>query len=328
MEPEHDVICDWSYERDRPGIRRLYEAAQRAQWNVMTDIDWSKSVDPLSTTNPIIPDEFCPAAPHPMWRRLTPQQQAIERQSLLSWFLSQLLHGEQGALYAASQVVQAVPWMDSKLYGSSQIADEARHLEVFHKYIYEKLGKSYEINENLYVLIETLMQDSRWDVKFLGMQILVEGFGLGVFRALKRIVNDPLLEDILEYVIADEARHVHYGVLSLESYYKTQLSERELAEREDWAFEVCKLLQKRFLAHEIYEEFYGDKMSLREWDRFAGESQLMSMFRESMFKIIVPNLKRLGLLSENIRPHFEELGLLRYEFEKSALELEEAEYAI
>lgn len=329
MTTEHEVCYDWTYKKGRhPGIERLYEAGKAAQWNVSTDIDWSIQVDPLSTKVPIIPDKFCPAAPLPMWRKLTPAQQAIERQSLVAWLMSQLLHGEQGALYATSQVVQSIPSMDGKLFGASQIGDEARHVEVFHKYLHEKIEKRYQINDNLYVLIEAIMQDSRWDVKFLGMQIMVEGFGLGAFRAVKEIVNEPLLKDILQYVIADEARHVHYGVLALEEFYSNQLSEKEIAEREDLALEICLLLQKRFLAHEIYEEFYGDKMSVKEWDKFAYESQLMQIFRDSMFDLIIPNLKQIGLLTPRVEPMYRAHGLLKRDNARSAKEMTNEDYAL
>lgn len=311
MNTEHDVCYNWTYQKGfRPEIERLYEAAKHAQWNVSTDIDWSIEVDPLSTTKPIIPDKFCPASPLPLWAKLTPQQQAIERQSLLSWLMSQLLHGEQGAMYATSQVVQSVPWIDAKLFGANQIGDEARHVEVFHRYIHEKLEKRYNINDNLYVLIESIMQDSRWDVKFLGMQIMVEGFGLGAFRAVKEIVDEPLLEDILQYVIADEARHVHFGVLALEEFYRTELSESELAERADLALEISMLLQKRFLAHEIYHEFYDHQMSLEQWNKFAYQSDLMKIFRYSMFDLIIPNLNRLGLITDKVRPIYKANGLI------------------
>jgi hypothetical protein len=152
--------------------------------------------------------------------------------------LSQFLHGEHGALLAACQVTEAVHWMDGKLYGSTQVVDEGRHVEVFHRYITTKLEKSYEINDNLYVIIDALMSDARWDIKFLGMQIMIEGLALGAFCTLRQSTKGPLLEELLKRVITDEARHVHYGVTSLATYYVDGLTERERMDREDWAFEM------------------------------------------------------------------------------------------
>jgi hypothetical protein len=240
---------------------------------------------------------------------------------MTSWVLSQFLHGEQGALFAACQVTTAVPWLDGKLYGSTQVVDEGRHVEVFHGYLSRKLGKVYEINDNLYVIIDALMTDSRWDVKFLGMQIMIEGLALGAFGTLRQMTREPLLKEILKNVITDEARHVHYGVLAIQEFVQQGISERERREREDWAFEVALLLRNRFLAHEFYDEFWAHAMSRAQWDELVQRSGMMQLFRKTMFKRIIPNLKRIGLLSDRVRPLYERAGLLGYEHGKAAPDL-------
>ncbi len=316
-----DVQFDWLYNRDQPVMKRLYEAANSAQWNSILDIDWSHEFDPLDQVNHIIPDSYCPGVVLPQWAILSAGEKAQHRQALLSWILSQILHGEQGALFGAAQIVQAMPWMDGKLLGSSQIADEGRHVDVFHRYLTEKLGRMYHINDNLFVLTEALMADTRWDVKFLGMQIMIEGFGLGAFTMLRNIVTEPTLKHILELIIMDESRHVNFGVHALERFYRTELNEREIREREDLAYEISLLLQRRFLAHEIFEEFWTHCFNIRQWDKFVNKSQLMSMFRQSMFRLIIPNLKRIGLLSERIKPRYAQLGVLQYENAPSVYEM-------
>jgi hypothetical protein len=193
------------------------------------------------------------------------------------------------------------------------VVDEARHIEVFHRYLDEKLGRRYEINENLYVLSEALVADSRWDVKFLGMQIMIEGFGLGAFTMIRSFTADPILRDILKYIIGDEARHVSYGVLALQRFYETELNEKERAEREDLAFEISLLLQRRFLLHDLRDEYYGNYFTLKEWNKFATDSELMKFFRRSMFRLLIPNLKRLGLFTERIRPRYAAIGIVNYE---------------
>src|SRR6266478_2513111 len=230
---------DWRYARSEPEMARLYEAAKTSQWNANTDLDWSIDVEPESVDRPIMPDEIMPIARHPAFLRLSPVEKGKQRRALLAWMLSQFLHGEQGALFAACQVTEAVPWLDAKLYGSTQAVDEGRHVETFHRYLTEKLEKLYEINDNLYVIVDALMSDARWDIKFLGMQIMIEGLALGAFCHLRQHTQEPLLRQLLGYVIADEARHVHYGVLALQKLYAGELSDRERREREDWAFEVA-----------------------------------------------------------------------------------------
>jgi hypothetical protein len=317
----HDVHFDWQYERDRPEMAKLYEAAKVSQWNASSDVDWSVSVDPDDPDRPLLPDSYVPVKGLPIWENLSRKEKNKQIHAITSWMLSQFLHGEQGALFAACQVTTAVPWLDGKLYGSTQVVDEGRHVEVFHGYLTRKLEKLYEINDNLYVIVDALMSDSRWDVKFLGMQIMIEGLALGAFGTLRKMTREPLLKDILKLVITDEARHVHYGVLSIQEFVQKGISERERREREDWAFEVALLLRNRFLAHEFYDEFYAHAMTRKEWDRVVLGSEMMNMFRTTMFKRIIPNLKRIGLLSDRVRPHYEQYGLLEFEHGRAAPEL-------
>jgi len=317
----YSATFDWRYARGEPEMARLYEAAKASQWNATTDLDWSVDVDPESAERPIIPDALLPLAEHPAFKRLTPREKGRQRSGLMAWMLSQFLHGEQGALFAAAQVTEAVPWLDAKLYGSTQVVDEGRHVETFHTYLSRKLERIYEINDNLYVVIDALMTDARWDLKFLGMQIMIEGLALGAFGFLRGATSEPLLKQLLTYVITDEARHVHYGVIALQKFYATALSAKERAEREDWAFEVAYLLRNRFLAHEYYEEHWAHAMSRAEWNQILLDSEMMAIFRRTMFKRIVPNLKRIGLLSERVRGRYASIGLLEYEHGPAAPEL-------
>jgi len=324
MPVRHDAHFDWQYLRDHTELARLYEAAKVGQWNATTDLDWTINVDPDDETRSLVPTDFLPVSKLQSWRRLSEREQANQKRAMTAWFLSQFLHGEQGALFAACQVTEAVPWLDGKLYGSTQVVDEGRHVEVFHAYLTKKLEKKYDINDNLYVVVDALMTDSRWDMKFLGMQIMIEGLALGAFGMFQQKTREPLLKQLLTYVIADEARHVHYGVLVLQEYFK-ELTERERREREDWTFEVCLFLRNRFFAHEFYDEYYSHQMSRMAWNQLVLGSEMMAMFRRTMFKRVIPNLKRIGLLSDRIRPMYAELGLLQYESGRAAPDLSAAD---
>ncbi|WP_437589573.1 ferritin-like domain-containing protein [Sorangium sp. So ce1000] len=317
----YEASFNWSYGRDDPDMARLYHLAKTSQWNAATDLDWSRSVDWRDPAMPLLPDSWMPPSKLPVWRKLSERERSAQRHGLLSWMLSQFLHGEQGALFAASQITECVPSLDAKLYGSTQVADEGRHVEVFHAYLTQKLEKLYEINDNLYVVIDAIMSDGRWDMKFLGMQIMIEGLALGAFSSIRQMTSEPLLKDVLRSVITDEARHVHYGVLALGRFYREGIDERARREREDWAFELSVLLRNRFLAHEFYDEFYAHRMTRCAWDELMLESDLMGFFRRTMFRRIVPNLKRIGLLSARIRPRYASLGLLEYEHGRAASEL-------
>jgi hypothetical protein len=315
------VHFDWTYERDRPDLARLHTSAKRSQWDAEKALDWSRVVDAEDPAADLMPDAFLPFSDLPQFAAATASERARHKRDYMAWTLSQFLHGEQGALFAAAQVTTAVQSLDAKLYGSTQVMDEGRHVEVFHRYLTTKLRKRYEINDNLYVIIDALMTDARWDVKFLGMQILIEGLALGAFGVIRRNTREPLLADLLRLVITDEARHVHFGVLALEHLYTRELGEKELRDRQDWAFEMSLLLRNRFLLQEFYDEHYAHAMTRREWDAHMLASPMMRLFRESMFERIVPNLKRIGLLPDRLRPHYEEIGLLVWERGKAAPEL-------
>ncbi len=308
----HEAHFDWSYPSDNPEMRALYTRAKRNQWNSDTKLAWDTSVDPFDPEKPLLPDGFIDFdALEARGFKLDAKERVRLVHSLTAWMLSQFLHGEQGALFAAAQVTEAVQFFDGKLYGATQVMDEGRHVEVFHRYVEDKLGKLYQINDNLFVIIDALMTDARWDMKFLGMQIMVEGLALGAFGTLYKQTKEPLLKELLRYVIQDEARHVHYGVLALRDHF-VQLSDRERREREDWAFEVALLMRNRFLAYEVYEEWFEGRMPRSEWRAFVTETPGMKQFRQTMFTRLVPNLREIGLVTPRLLPRYEKVGLLQY----------------
>ena len=303
-------------------MAELYRRAKAGQWDGDKDLPWHTDVDPLNPEVPLMPTDFLD---HAFLAEKGIKLDAKERRQLdyemTSWMLSQFLHGEQGALYAAAQVTEAVQFFDGKLYGATQVMDEGRHVEVFNRYCVEKMERLYPVNDNLFVIIDGLMTDSRWDMKFLGMQIMVEGLALGAFGMMYKSTKEPLLRELLSRVIQDEARHVHYGVVALREHVKTVLSERERQEREDWAFEVALLMRNRFVAYEVWEERFEGKLSREDWREFMNRSLGLERFRHTMFRRLVPNLREIGLLSPRIIPSYERVGLMKYWGEKAAPEL-------
>ena len=249
----------WDYEKGaKPQLDKLYEKAKKAQWNGQTDLDWSIEVDQEQVV--IANAEANPAQMQwdeaaiagtvlEKWDEKGFMQFGIENQN---WLLSQFMHGEQGALLCTAKIVETVPWIDAKYYAATQVMDEARHVEVFAKYLDEKLSGHYPINAHLGLLLDDIVADSRWDMTYLGMQIMVEGLALAAFGFIHAMTTEPLLKKLLRYVMADEARHVAFGVLSLQEYYK-ELSAAELRERQEFAFEAAVRMQDRLVMQEVWE---------------------------------------------------------------------------
>jgi hypothetical protein len=301
-----DVTYTWGYQETRAKLRDLYDKATHAQWLADKALPWDLQVD---LDKPAGPEQMLPLYGSDMWRRFSEKEKLRCNQEVFSWTLSQFLHGEQGALLAAAQLVDSVPDLDSKLYGASQVYDEARHVDVYNRYLHEKIGFAYPINTHLKVLLDMVLKDSRWDMKFLGMQIMVEGLAMAAFGMIRTTTEEPLLRELTAYVMGDEARHVAYGVLSLKDYYRDQ-PESVKREREDFVFEAARLMRDRFLFQEVWEKLGLPKEECME---IALHNQAQVMFRQLLFAKIVPAIKKMDLLSDRQRANFAELGILHFE---------------
>jgi hypothetical protein len=224
------------------------------------------------------------------------------------------MHGEQGALLCTARIVETVPWIDAKYYAATQVMDEARHVEVFARYLDEKLGHQHRINDNLKAILDDILSDTRWDIVYLGMQIMVEGLALAAFGMMHQITTEPLLKKLLRYVMSDEARHVAFGVLSLQEMY-AGLSDAEMRERQEFAFDVARRLQRRFAHTEMWERMGVDPAAVyKVMDAVNPPAQ--QMFQQLLFSKIVPNCRKLGLLDASggwLRERFTEIGVIQFE---------------
>jgi hypothetical protein len=301
-----DTNYVWNYGSVKEGLRDLYEKAKREQWNGTEQLAWDTQVDPEGD---IIPPQFNPLQDYGPFKALDERGLKKLRHAQISWQLSQFMHGEQGALIVASQLVGAVPWMDAKYYAATQTMDEARHVEVFSRYLREKLEWEWPINPNLKKLLDTIILDSRWDMKYLGMQILVEGLAMAAFGNLYQLAVEPLAKQLVYYVMKDESRHVAFGVLSLRDYYK-DMAPSELKDREEFVVEACHLMRDRLVGEEISEYIGFDPKEVKQ---IVLASPVMKLFRQALFARVVPNIKRLGLLSDRVRRGFEELEIIQFE---------------
>ncbi|MDA8071967.1 MAG: ferritin-like domain-containing protein [Actinomycetota bacterium] len=313
----YDTVFTWDYEKgSRPKLDKLYEKAKRSQWNAQTDLPWGTAVDQeaLVRANAAANGGFlagvdASGTPVASWGDAEWTQFGVESQN---WTLSQFMHGEQGALVCTAKIVESVPWIDAKYYGATQVVDEARHVEVFSKYLDEKLSGHYPINAHLRLLLDDIIADSRWDMTYLGMQIMVEGLALAAFGFMYQMTTEPLLKQLLRYVMSDESRHVAFGVLSLQELYGA-LSSAELRERQEFAFEAAVRMRDRFLQQEVWDRMGVDPKQVAPILLQVPERKV---FQTMLFSKIVPNCKKLGLLDGAdgwLRTKFTELGVIGFE---------------
>ena len=317
VEDSAEAIFTWNYNKgERAQLDKLYEKAKTSQWNGQTDLDWSIDVDPYKTLAPADPLEvqYFAENPESPMHKFNEEEWAEVGVESMNWSLSQFMHGEQGALLCTPKIVETVPWIDAKYYAATQVVDEARHVEVFAQYLDQKLGGvKYPCNTHLGLLLDDIINDSRWDMTYLGMQIMVEGLALAAFGFMHQTTEEPLLKKLLRYVMSDEARHVAFGVISLKEVYQ-ELTVAELRDRQEFAFEAALRMRDRFMRQEMWERFGID---VKEMVRFTlAMPDELRVFQRLLFSKIVPNCKKLGLLDAGdgwLRDRFTDIGVIEFE---------------
>ncbi len=300
---------NWDYIVVDDRIKKLYELGKKLNWNEDFDLDWSQDFpkDQFLINSDIFKT---PEVELDGYDDLSFEKKIEMDRHRVSWNLSQFLHGEQGALLVASQLVSCAPTFNAKLYAASQTFDEARHVNCFNRYLKEKIGFQYPSTDGLKSLMDKILTDERWDLKFIGMQIIIEGLALAAFNNLKLILNDGLLKQLLHYVIRDEARHVTFGVNYLEDYLKT-LRKSEIEDRAQFAFEACVVMRDRLISGEVISRFLD--YTPEEAHKIAEESEQGENFKNLLFTKIIPNLTRIGLITDKVKPKYEKLGVLSYQ---------------
>ncbi len=295
----------WEYDDSRARLLSLYQKGKDKQWDAQSRIDWSTDVDPM---NPLgLPDEVLPLFGSPMWESADDKLRAAMRQHSQAWQFSQFLHGEQGAMMCAAKIVEVVPDMDAKFYAATQTMDEARHVETFSRFLQEKIGLVYPINKHLTALLDDTLRDSRWDMPYLGMQVLVEGLALAAFGVQRDLAAPGSLgKQVLAYVMQDEARHVAFGRISLKDYYR-ELTDSERNDREEFVVDACYLMRDRFRGEEVFETLGLDVQACAEW---VDTAPMMAQFRAYLFSRIVPIVKDIGLWGPKVRKAFADMGVI------------------
>lgn len=293
----------WEYDEGRVRLLSLYQKGKDKQWDGARRIDWELEVDPYDPLG--TPDEALTLHGTRHWARMTERDKAELRRHYASWQFSQFLHGEQGAMICAARIVESVPDMDAKFYSATQTMDEARHAEIYGRFLHEKIGMLYPVNDDLQSLLGDTLRDSRWDMPYLGMQVLIEGLALAAFGMIRDTTDKPLPQQILAYVMQDEARHVAFGRMALRDYYR-QLTDAELREREEFVIEGCYLMRDRLRGVEVLENFGIPKAEALE---YSEQSEFLHLFRKLLFSRIVPCVKDIGLWGERLQRAYVDLGV-------------------
>ena len=302
---DFDVNFNWDYDDGRAAMMGLYRKGVEMQWNAESRIDWSQELDEDNPEQ--LPEAMLPISGMAQYEAMSRQEKATVRRHFQGWQISQFMQGEQGALICAAKIVTQVPDMDSKFYASTQVIDEARHVESY-KRLLEKFKVAYPMTAPLQELIDQVLRDSRWDMTYLGMQVVIEGLALAAFQQIRDHAQNPLAAAVNAYVMQDESRHVAFGRLALRDYYP-QLTQKERDDREEFLLEACYLMRDRFDAVEVWRTLGLDPAKCAE---HMYDSGFMQQFRSTLFTRIVPIVKDIGLWGDTIRGGYDKMGILSF----------------
>jgi hypothetical protein len=301
-----DIQFNWEYDDGSAPLLELYEKGKQQQWDVSTRLDWSLELDP---ENPMaLKDEAISIYDTDYWRKMTDKERGWLRQHLQANTISQFMHGEQGALIATSKIVATVPDMNAKFYAATQVMDEARHVEAYKRLLHEKFSLAYPINLQLKTLLEQTLTDRRWDMTYLGMQVLIEGLALAAFQSIRDKSGSTLASAVNAYVMQDEARHVSFGRLALREFYP-QLSQHERDQREEFAVDALYFMRDRFNQSEVWNRLGLPADLLNE---IHYNSKQMQSFRGRLFSRVVPTMKDIGLWGPRVQKAFADMGVMEY----------------
>jgi len=313
---EASVKTLWRYDYDsniKP-LRDLYEVAKREQWNAASDIPWQIETDAsqigdMSALNSE-PYDFVMALPKEK------QIEFAKRRS--AHLLSNFLHGEQGAMMICGQLVDVVPDMDGKLYASTQVIDEARHVEVFHRYI-QRLDRVYPIMPGLKALLDAVLTADLWQMKCIGMQVIAESIAMGSFKTMLAITHDEVFKKILELTAQDEARHVSYGLIYMKDAIP-RMNEPDRDRLEDFAFTAMTLLattpqMDKGGAPDPMEQIYLElgidpAKAVSEIVSRLSDPEVLKAQPNPFRDYAYPQLERVGLITDRTRSKYQEMGLV------------------
>jgi hypothetical protein len=302
-----DLHWTWSYGSEIEELRRLYEKGKHGQWDAQTDLDWAI---PVERTEWVLNPE---ASMLGNVVKLMGEDEATQKEAAfdeISYLISQLLHGEQAALQLCGQLTNVCPEIDQKFYAASQVIDEARHIEVFAKFLKEKAGVIHPIGGALKTLLDILLEAEGMQKKVLGMQTLFEGMAVGIMDTLRRESMNPLLTHMLHRVEQDESRHAAFGVLNMRRIVRA-VSNAEMESMEDWAFEILETLNANQQLEML--RLFADKYGY-DPEAVVGMTTTLPNFAElnspMYMHSVVPNLRNLGLITDRTEEHWRRVGMI------------------
>lgn len=224
------------------------------------------------------------------------------------FMVSNILHGEQGALALSASLCHVLRDPGAQEYAANQTREEARHVTGFSRYVAKRWGTPLEAGQTLGALMNEIVLAPEVYKKLIGMQMLIEGLAMGAFATLHLRSTDPLLRRLVKLVMTDEAFHHKFGKIWADKTVPS-LTEEEHVRVEDWAAQCFQHLLFNLVNAEQKQAIYREFGLEWEWVRGAvlegfGDEQRRKAMTQStnIFRVLIKTLLKAGIISERTRP--------------------------
>ena len=259
------------------------------------------------TSELLMPREMVPELNCAVADRLDERQQVRLANENTRFMLSNILHGEQGALSLSASLCQILRDPGAQEYAANQTREEARHVTGFARYIDVRWGSPLRAGNTLATLLNELVLAPEVYKKLVGMQMLIEGLAMGAFATIHSKTNDPLLQRLVQMVMTDEAFHHKFGKIWADRTVP-KLTEEEHEKVEEWAARVFQHLLFNLVnseqKQEIYREFGLDWQWVRSavMEAFTDTDRRRYMTQSTnIFRVLIKTLLKAGIITERTK---------------------------
>jgi hypothetical protein len=298
------------YGRRTSHFEEIIARTEEHFWNP-EDPDYVDFGAPWSLAEPILPLSFVIEAHTAVWDRLDEGQRVAFTNDVAKWILSNLLHGEQGALSLSASLCDIFVDPGAQEYAANQVREEARHVHGFTRYMESRFGGAvFPVGDTIGGLLADLVATPVVYKKIVGMQMLVEGVAMGAFTTLYKVACDPVLRRLCQLVMTDEAFHHRFGKIWAHATVPG-LGEAEHAAVEDWALECFNRLLFNMVNSEQKRILYPRYDLDWQWVRGAimeafTDADRRAQLKEStnVFRTLIKTLLKAGIITERTRAHY------------------------
>lgn len=259
-------------------------------------------------TTPIAPQEMVVELRSAVADRLDERQKIQLSNDVMHWSVSNLLHGEQGALSLSASLCHILLDPGAQEYAANQAREEARHVTGFTRYIAKRWGAPLPVGKTIATVLADLVSTEEVYKKIVGMQMLIEGLAMGSFATLNAKTNDPVLRRLVQLVMSDEAFHHRFGRLWAAKTIR-HLKSDEHKKVEDWAAQIFQTLLFNLINAEQKQVIYAKYGLDWKWVRDAvketfTDDDRRNQLKEStnIFRVLIKTLLHAGIITERTAP--------------------------